>query len=120
MMKDALKKRHKKLVIEVELSPHGEMVANTKDHGQPPMPEGDPTDTKGEDNEIQKSTDLAPTVKDSEEPGVIKDGPEQKDQAKFLEGMAHRMPRPALMDQGSLNARAKRGILDKLSSLKKV
>jgi hypothetical protein len=112
MMKEALKEKFKRVVLEVY--PDGRVEVENQDNP------GEESAEKEEGDEIQKSSDLAPVVKDSDEPGVIKDENTQEGEAKFLEGMASKMPRPAPMDQNSLNARAKRGMLDKLSTLKKV
>lgn len=114
MMKDALKNRMKKLVIEVSQGEDGELKVTTPGSAGP---DGPLSEVKDEETEMQESSDLAPRVKDSEEPGVIKEN-EQEDETQLVDEMLQRMPRPAPMDQNSLNARAQRGMQGKLDAKK--
>ncbi len=69
--------------------------------------------------DLQKSSDLAPVVKDSEEPGVVKsDDLAGKKDALPIDEMLKHMPTPAPNDPTSLNARARRGMMDKLDAKK--
>lgn len=68
---------------------------------------------KSDDEEEQKTSDLAPTVKDSDEPGVDK-GDEMKSLGKMIE----LQPKSPIAEK-SLHGRAREKMLSKMDTLKK-
>lgn len=94
--KEALKhKMGKTINIEIKVTPHD-----------------------GEDKELQKSSDLAPSVQDSDEPGVVKSDDDVANKGIQAEDLLKNMPTPAPMDKNSLNARARQAMMDKIEAKK--
>lgn len=118
MMKDALKNKVKSaLKIEISIKPgDGSVDGMSPEASQ--ISQAD-AEMKSKEDELQKSSDLAPIVKDSDEPGVITtDADTENKEAQMDEGMIQQMPRPAPMDQNSLNARARRKMMEEMAAKK--
>lgn len=71
---------------------------------------------KNDDDEKQKTSDLAPTVKDSDEPGVDK-GDKGDEEIESLESMIDLQPKSPVT-QKSLHGRAREKMQSKLQDLK--